>query len=302
MFPHGKFGRRCSAFVQVLKRHRDLYFAVDDPNTTTSIIVTKLAATWSYQSSQLWRGFLACFQQPSLLRPANLDRAVIGYQDGRWVIQNPVEPDENFADKWNEKPKRREAFLKWLDRAKSDFSAAVEKKSLTESVAVLRKSLGAPEVDRAAGRLTVQGEKLVALPVIVEGLQAPPLGPAEHIQTPPWRQDLTHKVKIVANTYSANKKKKIAPLGSYALAKQTAIRFQAETNVKRAFMVKWQVVNTGEEARAKQQLRGDFYDSDGQHYRWEHAGYAGTHWVEAFVIKDGVCVARSGRKHVKVRS
>ncbi|MCL1595578.1 MAG: hypothetical protein M3132_14620 [Actinomycetia bacterium] len=35
--------------------------------------------------------------------------------------------------------------------------------------------------------------------------------------------------------------------------------------------------------------------------RWESTAYAGTHWVEAFVIKDGVCVARSGRKYVRVR-
>ncbi len=34
----------------------------------------------------LWRGFLACFQQPSLLRPANLDSS-----DATW---NPGEADE----------------------------------------------------------------------------------------------------------------------------------------------------------------------------------------------------------------
>jgi hypothetical protein len=34
--------------------------------------------------------------------------------------------------------------------------------------------------------------------------------------------------------------------------------------------------------------------------RWEMTAYAGTHWVEAFVVKDNVCVGRSGRKLVKV--
>ncbi|MCU1305051.1 MAG: hypothetical protein JWQ87_5335 [Candidatus Sulfotelmatobacter sp.] len=279
--------------IQVLKRHRDLYFDVDDPNTPTSIIITTLAAR-AYQNQ--------LDVQEALHAILSNMADYISYQNGRWVIMNPVEPDENFADKWNEKPARREAFIQWLERAKLDFGAVAENKSLTESVDLLRKSLGAAEVNRAVSRLTVQGGKLVAAPVIVELLQAPPLGPTAHIQTPPWRQDLTHKVKIVANTYSANKKKKIAPLGSYALTKQTMLRFTAKTNVKGTFVVKWQVVNTGEEATAKQQLRGDFYDSEGQNYRWEHAGYAGTHWVEAFVIKEDVCVARSGRTHVKVRS
>lgn len=89
-------------------------------------------------------------------------------------------------------------------------------------------------------------------------------------------------------------------LGDYGIAKKTALRFQVTTNVKGSYTGKWQVVNTGEEAFYAKQLRGDFYDCDGPHYRWETAGYAGTHWVEAFVIQDGVCVARTGRKHVKV--
>jgi hypothetical protein len=90
-------------------------------------------------------------------------------------------------------------------------------------------------------------------------------------------------------------------LGDYGIAKKTALRFQISTNVRSSFSVKWQVVNTGEEAFRAGQLRGDFYESDGPHYRWETAGYAGTHWVEGFVIQDGVCVARTGRKHVRVR-
>jgi hypothetical protein len=36
--------------------------------------------------------------------------------------------------------------------------------------------------------------------------------------------------------------------------------------------------------------------------RWESTRYASTHWVEAFVVKNGVCVALSGRKLVKIRS
>ena len=65
--------------------------------------------------------------------------------------------------------------------------------------------------------------------------------------------------------------------------------------------VKWQVVNTGTEALAAEQPRGDFYESDEPEkgVRWETTAYRGTHWVEAFVIKDGVCVARSGKFLVK---
>lgn len=32
------------------------------------------------------------------------------------MIANPAHPNENFADKWNELPVRRERFLAWLAR------------------------------------------------------------------------------------------------------------------------------------------------------------------------------------------
>jgi hypothetical protein len=51
------------------------------------------------------------------------------------------------------------------------------------------------------------------------------------------------------------------------------------------------------------QLRGDFYESEkgSNGVRWESTAYAGTHWVEAFIVKSGVCVARSGKKYVLIR-
>jgi hypothetical protein len=32
---------------------------------------------------------------------------------GTWWVSNPAQEEENFADKWNEHPERREAFLAW---------------------------------------------------------------------------------------------------------------------------------------------------------------------------------------------
>jgi len=62
-------------------------------------------------------------------------------------------------------------------------------------------------------------------------------------------------------------------------------------------------VNTGREAAAARQLPGDFETSEttSPGVRWERTLYTGTHWVEAFVVKEGICVARSGRKHVHIR-
>jgi hypothetical protein len=73
------------------------------------------------------------------------------------------------------------------------------------------------------------------------------------------------------------------------------------TNVPKPYKVFWQVVNTGAEARNANQLRGDFYDSDKSgRQREEDTAYTGMHWVECFIIKDDVCVARSGEFVVNI--
>lgn len=278
--------------VQVLKRHRDLTFASADEHMPTSIIITTLAA-------RAYRNELDIQQAlESIL--SSMDR-YIEKENGLWTIRNPVEPDENFADKWNEKAERREAFVQWLERARCDFGLAVARRTLNESATHLKKSLGAAEVERAVERLRFDGSRLVSLPLVVKPLEVPPLATTSHVQDPPWPERLTNTAKLVGHTYTADRKKKIGNLGEYSIAKRTALRFEVSSNVRSPFTVKWQVVNTGDEALRAHQLRGDFYESDGCHYRWETAGYVGTHWIEGFVVQNGVCVARTGRKHVKVR-
>jgi hypothetical protein len=85
--------------------------------------------------------------------------------------------------------------------------------------------------------------------------------------------------------------------------KHVGLRFEAKTNAPPPFDVKWQVTNTGQEAAEAGALRGRFEGGEGYMgtVRWESTLYAGTHWVEAWVIKDGVCIGRSGRKYVRIR-
>ena len=92
-------------------------------------------------------------------------------------------------------------------------------------------------------------------------------------------------------------------LTNRALPKGVGLRFKAETNVPQPFEVKWQVVNTGVEAGADNGLRGGFDEGSGLcgTTRWEGTKYRGTHWIEAFVVKGGRCVARSGPVYVRIR-
>jgi hypothetical protein len=77
----------------------------------------------------------------------------IGHEDGRWVIANPVEPRENFADKWSERPGLADAFFGWLDRLQEDLKSAQEKRGLDQVVAHLSESFGERPIEKAAAGL-----------------------------------------------------------------------------------------------------------------------------------------------------
>lgn len=276
--------------VQILKRHRDIYFADDHENCPVSIILTTLAAKAYNNQSNIFDAIVDMMRD----MPKHIE-----VRNGKWWVENPVEPGENFADKWNEKPERRNAFLRWLVRVQADFNKALSSYSLKEASASLRSVLGVGDIDATAKAF---GLATTAQPLSKNrsAPQVPPLGDTRHVLrlTEPERQ--IYKARVSGKVY-LNKKKELWPLSERPVPKHVLLRFEVFTDTPNPYTVKWQVVNTGTEAA--QQLRGDFYEgdtSDGK-VRWEPTAFLGTHWVEAFIIKNGDCVARSGRKYVRIR-
>jgi len=62
-------------------------------------------------------------------------------------------------------------------------------------------------------------------------------------------------------------------------------------DVPEPYEVRWKVKNTGAEARRKDGLRGQIHPDRGRRRRRESTLYWGNHYVECYVVKDGVCVA-----------
>jgi len=84
----------------------------------------------------------------------------------------------------------------------------------------------------------------------------------------------------------------------------TNLLFTAKTDVPPPFDVYWQVVNTGEQARRTNDLRGKIFRSTtagvGGLSRDETTKYKGMHWIECFIVKNDVCLARSGEFVVNI--
>jgi hypothetical protein len=130
--------------VQVLKVHRNRYFANDLDRRPASILITTLAAHAYEGERELDDAVL----QTARKMPNHID-----YDGHAWQVANPVEPRENFADKWSEHPELATAFYRWLERLQEDLQDARESEGIDRAVVRLSESFGEAPIQKAATRL-----------------------------------------------------------------------------------------------------------------------------------------------------
>ena len=279
--------------IQILKRHRDVYFQNNLDNKPVSIIITTLATLAYNNQADVYDALTDIVRD----MPSRIE-----YRNGKWWVANPVDPDENFADKWNEYPERHESFDRWLKKAQADFSGVSQQQTLGKAADLLEPILGQRVITAAATDLGLRLSSNLATPATPQ-IHVPALDDTRHCQFPTWPMHLRHKANVTGSVHHMKTYRKLWDLTNRSVPKNVRLKFRVKTNTPQPYDVQWQVVNTGKEATDANQLRGDFYESDETNtdVRWETTAYRGTHWIEAFLIKDGVCVARSGRKMVKVR-
>jgi hypothetical protein len=110
--------------VQILKRHRDVMFEDDPDGAPISIIITTLSAA-AYQGEQ----DVASAVQRILADMRGCVRNSIPR------VPNPVNPAEDFADKWHDPAFRHlrleENFWLWLEQAQQDFRIVADAREIT---------------------------------------------------------------------------------------------------------------------------------------------------------------------------
>ncbi len=279
--------------IQILKRHRDIYFQDNLENKPVSIIITTLAAR-AYKGQADIFDALQCIvkNMPSFIEKRN----------EKWWVANPV-AEENFADKWNEYPERKNAFLKWLNIVQIDFLDAEKKKGLSEIAKTLSPILGESVLAKVASQMGESITNYNNLPSWLETPEVPGVGDTKHVVNPIWSEKVQHSARIQASVYKQKDGKLLWQLSRRAVPRNVWLKFRVVTDTPPPYDVRWQVVNTGEDAQNANQLRGGFQigENTDKNVNWEATAYRGTHWVEAFIIKEGICVAKSGRKYVKIR-
>ncbi len=103
--------------IQILKRHRDIKYmnATDEEreNKPISIIITTLVGKM-YTGDETIVDLILRFTS-DYKNYMELD------SNGNYIIKNPVNEEENFADKWIIYPKRKEAFFEWISNLRNDL-------------------------------------------------------------------------------------------------------------------------------------------------------------------------------------
>ena len=132
--------------IQILKRHRDIWFEMnksryDEKAKPISIIITTLAAL-AYQNE-------ADLQQALWNIVNNMHNHIEPGENGVALIRNPVNPFENFADKWQEHPVRETCFRDWLYQVKNDFEKAFDLDDLQKISESLKPCIGERVINKA---------------------------------------------------------------------------------------------------------------------------------------------------------
>ena len=105
--------------IQLLKRHRDIMYdklpEARKDNAPISIIITTLAAQAYNNEANIYEALSNIVENMSKF---------INRSGDTFIIANPVMPEENFADKWNENPEKAREFFGWLESARTAILTA----------------------------------------------------------------------------------------------------------------------------------------------------------------------------------
>ncbi|MGE4489957.1 MAG: nucleotidyltransferase [Kiritimatiellales bacterium] len=308
--------------VQILKRHRDVRFDghIDADDAPISMIITVLSAYLYNHESNIFRALADISQkltEYSRLLTERYDVLVLSEHtrdyniitrdvNGIWHLNNPV-AHENFAERWHENGnKKAKAFFLWCKWIREDIVIPIEQGNMTAFLNTCKMLM--PDIESRTSSFSEEIKHLLRPQYI---LSMPPKSFFQLKQ----RQPLKYEIRINPSNYV-----KISCMATRAgwrsinysnngnpIPKGYSLKFTAKTDISHPDAVLWQVVNTGTEAEKANCLRGDFYNNEGidavsgGYIRKEPTSYTGSHWVECFIIKDGICRARSGEFLVNIQ-
>jgi len=210
--------------------------------------------------------------------------AYVGENETMPVIWDPGDTGEDFSQRWDQAgyANFRSKIQLYAQKIDDAYHDPVVESSLRKWQAIF-------------------GEQFIKPPVTLQLSEASAQSPSERFLEADFgiRTDLQgYRVRIVGRVRRREGfRAYVLPSRGNRVRKNQSLVFEvAKCDVPEPYDVYWKVRNTGDEASRVGQLRGEITRDGGQRYRTEHTSYRGSHWVECFVVKDGVCVARDRQR------
>jgi hypothetical protein len=159
--------------IQLMKRNRDIVFNDDQDDKPNSIIIATLAALSYSNQSDLFETLL------TLLRDMP---SKVTFENGIPWVKNPVNQEENFADKWEKFPARKEKFMAWVHDLQKKLDSCSMIQSIEEVEEYLEELFGESVTQFAVEELKKQREK--------ERISSISVPKTVHISDPnkPWKE------------------------------------------------------------------------------------------------------------------
>ena len=148
--------------IQLLKRHRDYFYRDDPEHKPISIIISTLAAK-CYGNERRIVDALSLILK-------NMDQHIENRNGVAWVA-NPVNPAENFADKWEGEAKKAGCFFDWLEAARRDFGAYLRASPFKQMPVELEEAFGSVLVKRVVAS-SVGAPAIIGLAATTERVDA----------------------------------------------------------------------------------------------------------------------------------
>lgn len=164
--------------IQLLKRHRDIRYNGDD-DKPISILITTLAGLAYENETNLLNALLSVVPRM---------RSQIQKRDEVWWVENPVNPLENFADKWHEEPRKAKLFLEWLNAVEREFRQLLTVPGFAKISSYFRENYGERDSKSVIAKY---GLASLAPTVIVPAKEGQPTTPRVEVGTnssKPWGQ------------------------------------------------------------------------------------------------------------------
>ncbi|WP_051549449.1 SMODS domain-containing nucleotidyltransferase [Nocardioides sp. URHA0032] len=267
--------------VRLLKYLRDHKSTYKVPSVTlTAALAHQVSDTATVLDPDAYKNVANTLRTLSSALSAQVD----GYETVPPYIKDPG-TGQDLTDRW--KPENYIAFRDRFRRHATLIANACDAQTYAEALAIWRDLFG-PDFGESVTLTAAVEAHYAAAPPATEKFLDKNFGIEERINP-------AYTVKAVGEVVPKKgfRNRPLPATGDLVDKYRDIIVRIKDCNVPEPYDLYWKVRNHGEEAEQASALRGDIHKDDGSKSRKESTQYVGRHYVEAYIVKDGVCVAKS---------